>query len=320
LNVGSLYWTPGSAVTLAPPVRKVTLHPFGASARDRGGMRLRSAAILVVILLTGACSSDDGGDVSSGGTSTEASTTAAPASGPTTPDTTPAGTEPAGTEPATTPTTASPTTGGPTSTVTGDGPTSVGDPGITCEGAPTPADVDGDGIDDAIIATAADDGFPIVEVCPSGSVGGFVLQPTGEGELSFADIDGDGAAEILYGGTQAMSRTVGVARMVDGALMPVIRTDGVPITLVDGYPEGLPPDGPRLAFGCDDHDTGRVLVTLELNEIDRDGSPVIDGVWSAYELDGPVVQQVDTAPVTAEGYDDTQTMLDELVASWAPPC
>lgn len=281
----------------------------------RGPRLLPVSAFVIAALALTACSSDDGGDVRSGGTATEAPATSAPATDPTAPATAPPGTE-SGSPPGTD----APTTGAPGSTDTTTLTGSIGDSSITCEGAPTPADIDGDDVDDAIIATTSDDGFPVVEVCPSGTVGGFVLQQTGEGELSFADIDGDGTAEIFYGGTQAMSRTVGVARMVDGTLLPVIRADGVPITLIDGYPEGLPPDGPRLAFGCDDHDTGRVLVTLELNEVDRDGEPVIDGVWSAYELNGHVVEQVDTAAVTAEDYDDTQTMLDELVASWAPPC
>lgn len=277
-------------------------------------MRLRTAATLFLILLavSGCASDDDGGDVSSGDTT---ATTSAATTSPSTSDevtTLP----PTTSEPATTASTAADTT-----TTTAGDVTGGGDPAITCDGGVMLGDVDGDGVDDPVAqVTDPATGDSTLDVCPSTATGGFQLTNGGQSELNLADVDGDGSAEIFYGGNQAMSRTVQIARYLDGQLVVVNGPEGTPLVLTDGFPEGLPPDGPRYGYGCDDHASGRVLVTVELSETETAEGPVISGTWRAFTLDGSTAAQVDSSEISSEGYDDLQTELGELVAKWTPLC
>lgn len=274
-------------------------------------MRRHNRALLVTALLVtpflAGCADGDGqvsSDTSATSTADGRATTAAP-------DTTAPPTSPPDTVVA--PTTAPAPPEPPT-----------GDPDITCAAAGSATgDVDGDGTEDRVAVGTADDGTSTLEVCPSVVEGGFALAPGPQGVLALADVDRDGADEILFGGTTAMARTVRVARWTDAGVVVVTTGDGAPLELTDGYPEGVPPDGPRLAYGCDEADGAAALITLELTATpaaDADTEPVIQGTWTAWRLDAGVATPIDRSTIDSVGGDDLLASLDALAGQWAPPC
>lgn len=277
--------------------------------------RALACGLVVTILATGC--GDSGHDTETAGTdpvdpgtgSTPALVSSQPPGSPT-----------SGTQPPST---------GPGGTVPATSPTSVptGDPAVTCD-APegsgsaggVAGDIDGDSRAD-LVRHAVDPatGTAAVEVCPSTATGGFTFAGLGQGELlELADLTGDGVFDVVYGSTAALARSSQVITMRAGVPVVVATEEGSALVLTDGWPEGLAPDGPRMAWGCDEAGGLPALITLELHI--ATGAPDITGTWAAWRLDDAVARLVETSEVTGSAGEDPVTAMDALVESWAPAC
>jgi hypothetical protein len=274
-----------------------------------GAMSPRRPAVLLLLTLTAAlvACGDDDPDVTAGSTSTAAPATETTAPPPT--DTT---------------TTQAPGTTGPPTTAPVT--TLPVDPSITCESDTTlSADADGDGAADTIALVSDPSTYTsALEVCTA--TGGHQLDALGASTVEATDLDGDGAVEILYGGTAATSKTVQVARIVDGDLVTVT-VDGAPLVLVDGFPDGTPPDGPRHAYGCPGELSGTpvhvvALQVTPLNAVEHTFQLEAVG----FVLDGPAAtvadtQSVSSAEATPGGTpEELIAYAQELVDANAPAC
>jgi hypothetical protein len=204
--------------------------------------------------------------------------------------------------------------------------TEPGEPTVSCdEGTTLSADVDGDGTVDAVALVTDPSAFTSeLRVCTA--AGTIALDALGATTVDAADIDGDGAAELLYGGSGATSRTVQVAQLVDGNLLTVT-VDGAPLILTDGYPDGTPPDGPRHAFGCGGTVDGTavhviVLRVTPINAAEHTFSLDATG----YRLEGGTAVLAGTQTVTSAAGtpggtpEELIAYANEIVAEQAPAC
>jgi hypothetical protein len=180
-------------------------------------------------------------------------------------------------------------------------------------------DVDGDGVDDRVVHVMTDGG-PVLVACTSATGDQQIEGLGGADQLELIDSQADGRMEILYGSQHGDLRDLRVAVVDDGLLQPVMfqnTLDGgdpsvlVPFEIQDGYGAGLPPDGPRSAFGCEVWSTGeRYLITYDLALEDGrvDGSNmssyVIDGATARVAHDAHDYFHVDSAPLMSDPPDD----------------
>jgi hypothetical protein len=146
------------------------------------------------------------------------------------------------------------TTTAPNSDATDSAPPSTAGDGTNppqgCIAAGTvTGDVDGDGQPDRVLHHLTEDG-PVLDVCTwwfSGSVAGLGQA----GVLELVDVDADDTMEILYGSIEDGVVTAQIAQAdADGNLVVVTGSDGEPLVLTDGYPDGPPPDGQLHTYGC----------------------------------------------------------------------
>ncbi|MDQ3877767.1 MAG: hypothetical protein M3290_05385 [Actinomycetota bacterium] len=128
-----------------------------------------------------------------------------------------------------------------------------------------PADVDGDGITDAVYLDFMDD-HAVLGVCTGSGISDSIPSE-GQGEvLQIIDVDQDGKDEVFFGGTSIGASIDSIAEFVGGSIVRVRRSDGAPIIVVEGLDPGIlsshHPAG--AAFGCED--------------VDGDGSPELASV------------------------------------------
>lgn len=118
--------------------------------------------------------------------------------------------------------------------------TDAGDPGFaqSCpideEHGGALADVDGDGRMDRVSHYWDDENGAALVVCTAeGSVSR--IQGMGQAEsMELLDVDGDGAAEILFGATSAQGHGAKIARWHNGELVAIHTSDGEPLLLHSG--------------------------------------------------------------------------------------
>lgn len=115
------------------------------------------------------------------------------------------------------------------------------------------ADVDGDGEPDRVVHTSRPRGGSVLRVCTATGERQ-EIPGLGQGEsLAVADLNRDGAVELIYGATTVSMSAEQVAVWVGGRLTPVVSRDGDPLVLLNGYPQpsnqsyykewGCSPDG-----------------------------------------------------------------------------
>jgi hypothetical protein len=175
-------------------------------------------------------------------------------------------------------------------------------------------DVDGDGKPDRVVHLYVN-GSAVLRVCAS-SVGYQELPGVGQAQyLALADIDADHVDEIFYGATTAGTRSVQVGRVVKRTLTAVSTKNGQALVLTDGFPNGAPPSGPRLAYGCAVNDVTRTLIVVKI-------SPDLKKVTTTnYELDGGRGLAGDPIemPVSPPAGDPI-AVANKLATQYAPAC
>lgn len=224
-----------------------------------------------------------------------------------------------------------PTTAATTPDTTGGGPSTIGDgtepPHGCAEAGTINGDVDGDGQSDRVIHHMTADG-PVLEVCTwyfSGRIDG-----TGQAEfLQLTDVDGDGTDEILFGSTSATARMVQIAHVDrEGNIVVLALDDGSPLVLVDGYPDGDPPDGHRFTYGCvaatDEVPAHLVMVEVTATNADVDGGLAYSVTPLTLDFDVVTpgeVQSTDLAAVDESGTaEELMALADGVAREQAPDC
>lgn len=176
------------------------------------------------------------------------------------------------------------------------------------------ADLDGDGVADAVIHDGA--GGRGLRVClGAGSVLEVEGLGTGEG-LEVIDVEPDGRPEIVYGATTAYNAGSRLAVVEEGDLHVIVASSGLPLEMSSGpsSPENFE-TGPFAAWGCADvtGDEQRELIQLSASRATND---TIEWSWRAYRITGATARQV----AEDSGSEQSEKRLSTFTRQLAPTC
>jgi hypothetical protein len=150
------------------------------------------------------------------------------------------------------------------------------------------ADVDGDGLGDTVTYEYVDGA--VLSVCTASGDRDRISTSGMAETLQLVDVQGDGQADIFYGGNTCCQSFTNMATVEDGEIRTVNLLTGIELTLTSGIDRGSNGRPRGHAFGCRDIDRDGVgdLVQVVVN---ADGDHFR---WAkrAYEIEGATATEI----------------------------